>query len=33
MIVYTQYERASEIVDIDTLLDVIMKNELINVAS
>ena len=33
MIVYTQYERASEIVDIDTLLDVIMKNELIKVAS
>ena len=33
MIVYTQYEMASEIVDIDTLLDVIMKNELINVAS
>lgn len=33
MIVYTQCERASEIVDIDTLLDVIMKNELINVAS
>lgn len=33
MIVYTQYKRASEIVDIDTLLDVIMKNELINAAS